>query len=244
MRVHAALGLAGGAGGVRHDCQIVRALRQRTGPSGECQHVAPQGYAGADDGLARCGDEVRHAQVGGTIQGVRVAGDDQMLQALRRSRSRSRSRSRQRLHLLIQVLRHEGSRRAAVLHVMAQFLRTVHWVHRHHHRVRPQDAVERHDPLRAVLHVQQHPVARLDPAIVLQESGDALGGVVEFPERDGRVVEQGERLVREPRGRDFGVVENIGLRQGQVLRQSRGPMGRLGGARVVHRVLGAKSAAL
>jgi hypothetical protein len=90
-------------------------------------------------------------------------------------------------HLRIQVLGDEYRARTAVLGVVAQFAVQVHRIDRHHDRAGPQNAVVRHDPLRAVLHVQQYAVAGLDAALALQETGNPLRFVLELREADGSV---------------------------------------------------------
>ncbi len=124
-----------------------------------------------------------------------------------------------------QVLRGDRHARAAVGHVMGQLVAAVHRVHRHHHRIGPQDGVVAQHPLRAVLQIQQHAVARLHATHVFQVARQPRGLVVELGEAQlGAVVDQ-EGLVGVAAGRDRGVVKQVGLGQREVPGQARGPVG-------------------
>ena len=46
---------------------------------------------------------------------------------------------------------------------MLEFLHAIHWIHWHHHGIQTQNSKMRDDQLGAVLHVQHHPVALLNP---------------------------------------------------------------------------------
>jgi hypothetical protein len=159
---------------------------------------------------------VRHLEVGGLLQVVRVGGDkDVLLGPL----------AEQRLHLRMEFLRDERHGGAAVLDVVAQLVGQVHRVHRHHHRVGAQDGVVADDVLRAVLHEEQHAVALLHAGFPLQPAGEALGLVAEFGEADRRVVEDQVGLVGIARRRDLGVVEQRGRRHAHAARLALGPEG-------------------
>ena len=67
-----------------------------------------------------------------------------------------------------------ATRGLRVLDVMAQLLGAVHRIHRHHHRVGAQDGVVGDDELRAVLQVEEHAVALLHAAALLQETGERV----------------------------------------------------------------------
>ena len=215
--VHAALRVAGGARGIRHAGQVVRASGDRAGNAAARQHVAPQGYPRPGDVAARRGHEVRHLEVGLVVDVVRIGGHQHVLQA------GLAGCGHQRLDLGIQVLRREDGGGAGVAHVMAQFFGQVHRIDRHHHRVGAQDGVIGQHELRTVLHVEQHAVALAHAAFLLQVAGNLLDLELEIAVAERRVVEDREGLVRVAGGRHFQVVEQIRLRHGQVPRQARGP---------------------
>ena len=60
-------------------------------------------------------------------------------------------------------------------------------------------------------------------AALLQEAGDALGGLLELAVGDDAVVEEGERLGRKPHRRDLDVAVEVSLGHPQVLGDSGGP---------------------
>ena len=68
-------------------------------------------------------------------------------------------------------------RRTSYAELLAQADRLAAYLH--HHGVGAQDAKVRHYPLRAVLHVEQHPVAFLDPGVG-QPCSKLLGLLGEF----------------------------------------------------------------
>ena len=88
---------------------------------------------------------------------------------------------------------------------MFQLLGTVHRVDRYHHRVGAQDGPMCDYELRAVLHVQHHPIPLLDPHL-LQTGCQTPGLPVQFGiGRDGAKKHQ-RRLVRITQGTDGQVV--------------------------------------
>ena len=204
-----------------------RAGRQRGGDG-----IAPGVQAGAFNSSARLGHEVGQAQTGGRFsflflarQVVPVTGHDHMVQ-----RGLGVFPGVQVVPQLgQQVLRRDRHARAAVGHVMGQLVAAVHRVHRHHHRIRPQDGVVAQHPLRAVLQIQQHPVARLHATHVFQVARQARGLVVKRGEAQlGAIVDQ-EGLVGVAAGRDGGVVKQVGLGQGEVVGQAGRPVGEVSG---------------
>ena len=216
--VHAALGVAGGARGIGHHAKVVGTDRDRAGFQVLRQRRGPQRDAGLGDVLAWRLDEVGHLEIGRGLQVVRVGGDDDALQAL------VFGGTEQRPHLRIDVLRHDGHRGAAVPDVVAQFGRHVHGIDRHHHGVGAQDGVVGQHELRAVLHVEQHPVAFFD-TLLFQPAGDAFGINLEFGEADLGVVEHQVGFVGEALCRNLDVVEQVGFGHAHVARQALGPVG-------------------
>ena len=72
------------------------------------------------------------------------------------------------------ILLGDGHPRIAVLDVMPEFFGQVHRAHWHHHGVGAQDAEAGDDEIVPVLHVEQHPVAALHAADVLQVPGQVF----------------------------------------------------------------------
>ena len=117
--------------------------------------------------------------------------------------------------------------------VVAELVGPVHRVHRHHHRVGAQDAVHRHDELRAVLHVQRDAVA-LFHTHALQPAGQGVGLRLELRVAQVAPEEDERRLVRVARGRDLQVEVQRGLRHHQLARQALGPDFVMGAGCVAH----------
>ncbi len=105
--------------------------------------------------------------------------------------------------------RHLGVR---IHDVVLELLGPVHRVDRHHHRVGAQDGEMRDHQLRAVLHVQQHPVA-LAHAQRMQPRRQALGHAQQLGVAEDAVEEDQRRLVRVAAGADRQVVPQRGLRR-------------------------------
>ena len=217
MRVHASLGTAGGAGGVGHDAEIVGAGRDRAGAEVARHGVVPQRRRRIADGLARRRDQLRDAQVGRLFQIVRVRRDDDAFQLP----------ADQRLHLRIELLGDERGLGVAVEDILAQLVRQVHRIDRHHHRVGAHDGVVRNDELRAVLHEEQHAIALLYAAFALEEPGHALGFVFQLGEGDRGIVVDQIRLFRIAMGRNLEVVKDVRLRYDEVSRHVFGPVGKM-----------------
>jgi len=72
VRMHAAFRIAGCAGRVRHDAQVVRSDRERPRLALLRQHLAPCHHAFADDLAARRRHELRHPEVGRTLQVIGI----------------------------------------------------------------------------------------------------------------------------------------------------------------------------
>jgi hypothetical protein len=90
--------------------------------------------------------------------------------------------------------------------------------------------------LRAVLHYQQHAVASLDTAFVLQMASDAFSLVLESGVAQRRVVEDDEGLVRVTCRRHLDIMEKVGLWQRQLVRNAGRPELEMPIARGGHRV--------
>ena len=129
-----------------------------------------------------------------------------------------------RRDLRVQFLPAERGGGVAVGDEMPQLLAQVHRVDRHHHGVGAQDGVIADHELRAVLHVQQNPVAFAHPAMALQEPGERVDLALELAETERAAIEDDERLVRVACGRDFEVVVEAGPGQRQVLAQALRPV--------------------
>jgi hypothetical protein len=138
------------------------------------------------------------------------------------------ARIHQRLHLRMQVLRRHDGGGPRVGDVVAQLFGEIHRIDRHHDGVRAQDRVIGQHELRAVLHVEQHAVAVLHAAMDLQPACQALGLVKERGVGKGAVVKDRQRFVRIAPRRDGQVVEQVRLRNGEVMRQALGPGGEMG----------------
>ncbi len=183
------------------------------------QRLGPRGGAGRQRML--------RGQPGtGGVFGVLVAGrqrvavlrDQQVLQALL---------GRQ---LIVGLLGAHGQIRAADRHaglrvgdVVLEFLGPVHRVDRHDHGIRAQDRVVRNDELRAILHIQQHPVALLHAGLLLQPARHGAGLGFQRPEGDGVAEIADGRLVGVAMGGDHQVVPERGLRQHDLGRHALGP---------------------
>ena len=133
----------------------------------------------------------------------------------------------QRLHLRIELLGDERRIGAAVGDVLAQLVRQVHRIDRHHHRVGAHDGVVRDDELRAVLHEEQHAITLLYPALALEEPRHALGFVLQLGEGDRGIVVDQIRFLRMAMRRNLEVVEDVRLRYDQMSRHVFGPVGKV-----------------
>jgi hypothetical protein len=192
------------------------------------QHLMPvhgtMGHVGIRKRLPRGGNEVRNGQGRGLGQVVAVRCND----------DRAQRSPEQRLNACVQFLRSEGDFGAAVLHVVPKLLREVHRIDRHDDRIRAQDAVVGQHELRAVLHVEQHPVASPHATGLLQIAGDALRLLLESRIADAVVVEDRAGLVRIAKGRDLQVAIEMRLGQRDRPRHVGGEVGVVPGG---HRLL-------
>ena len=182
VRVHAALGQAGGAAGVRQDRQISaggrhlgqgQVMRQRLRPGmhlavgqrGQGAHrhqpIVPMGR----QVLGACGHRVEHI---GELR------HQQMPQLLLRRQSVAGRRQ-----FRCQIGGGDGHARVRVGDVVLELLHPVHRIDRHHHRIQSQNSKVRYHQLRAILHVQDHPVP-LVHAQGGQIAGQFFGFMLEF----------------------------------------------------------------
>ena len=83
VRVHAALGLTGGPGGVGHHAQVVWSGCQGPRSQSAREHVAPQRKAGSRQFLARRADEIGHRKSRGIFQVIRIGRDDDVFKICR-----------------------------------------------------------------------------------------------------------------------------------------------------------------
>jgi hypothetical protein len=158
--VHAAFGLAGGAGGIGHDGKIVRPreVRARRDVLGHC--IPPRRRPGRPE-------EFRHGKIGLRAQVVGVHDGQHVLQA-------------ERLDLAQHIVAGDRRDRIRVLDVMAQLLGAVHRVHRHDHRVGAQDGVVGDDELGTVLRIEEHALAALNAEALLQKAGQRVDLALEL----------------------------------------------------------------
>ena len=175
--VHAALGQASRAAGVRQHSQVLRrsclcwqvscAARQRVSP---VHHLA----ALHDRQVMFCTQPVtpgfRHGRIGRRqVKRIAVMGDDEMAQLL----------SRRQLRIGLnqfggQITRGNGDFRIRIQDVMLQLFSPIHRVDRNDYSVGTQNRKMRNHPLRAVLHVEHHPVALFNPH-ACQRRGQCFG---------------------------------------------------------------------
>ena len=166
MRVHAALGQAGGATGVGQDGQVIRlGLRRRQVHRRGCHQVRPRMHLT----IRQFGQSpyrqqprppgLRHV-FGADGIGSKHIGElrhHQMLQTLIGRQSRTGLGQ-----IRGQVGRGHGHFRVGVGDVVLELFGPIHRVHRHHHRVDAQNGKVRDHKLGAVLHVQHHTVTCLN----------------------------------------------------------------------------------
>ena len=164
VQMHAAFGLSGGAAGVGQQRQIVGAhdmlgrsllAGQGLGPRPhfscrEFRQLGPRQQPGPP-----AGGEIARLR---RIKGIGVMRHDQVRQAAARWQGVAGLR-----HVCGQVGGDQGHPRVRVGDVVLQLVRAIHGVDRHHHGIGPQNGKVRHHQLRAVLHVQQHPVPAPHP---------------------------------------------------------------------------------
>ena len=222
--VHAALGQAGGAGGVGQQHQVVgpgevrsrrQAGGQRVGPAGG---ALGQGRLGLQQRLHR--RRHRQVRIDPAIRAEHVvpAGHQQRAQALRLGQARVGL-----AHHLGQLGRADDHLRVRIGDVVAELVGAVHRIDRHHHRVGAHHRVQRDDELRAVLHEQRHPVAAAH-ALRLQPAGQRLGLAPHLA--PAPVVAQAAPggLVRPALRGDLEVEPQRGLGHRQLARQAGGPV--------------------
>ena len=225
VRVHAALGQAGGAAGVGQDRQIIRPHLQRRRCFSGGQRRGPgqrlatrqrrQRMPGQQPVMPGGRRRVLAVDIG--VEGVGEVGHDQVLQPLARRQGVAGLD-----HLGRQVGGGDGDAGVGVGDVVLEFLGPVHRIDRDHHRIGAQDGKVSDDQLRAVLHAQHDPVAA-PHAELMQPRRQPLGllrqlGVAQAPaeERDGR-------LVRIATGADRQVVPQRSRWRGDRMRKTFGP---------------------
>src|SRR5690606_11452935 len=118
----------------------------------------------------------------------------------------------QRLQVGEDLLAADRRCRASVLHEILKLSAPAHGIDRDDDRIGAENGIEADDELRAVLHVDQHPVAPLHPQ-VLQIAGQSLNLVLQLTEGDRRIVVDDGVLVGKAQRRDFEIHVNTGLRQ-------------------------------
>ncbi|MCY1225734.1 hypothetical protein D9M72_379390 [compost metagenome] len=184
LRVHAALGQAGGAAGVVQCGQRVHVDRGQRGRLGVAQCL--QQVDGACHGQRGRVEARWQRQLG--LRRQHRAGTGGVDGAQPRLRAH---RHQQRRKLVL----HDDGGGAGIVQLIDQLLFLEERVDRHIHRAQLQDAVEDHVELRAVAHHHRHPVARAHAA-ALEQRGAALGQVVEFGVGHGGAVPDQRGVVR------------------------------------------------
>ena len=193
VTVPAALGLAGGTGGVRQHAQLVRAERLSRRPAALRQGIVPERHRRVPGRARRAGDPGGRAQVAvvETVQPIAVMEHQGARQA-----AVVHAAAQGRVQLL-RTDRHPG---AAVVHIVLQFVGGAHGVHRHHRRADGGHRIERDHELRAILTQQQHPVAAHHAPALAQIAGQPLHPVLDLGIAEHRVVKNQRRLVRKTAG--------------------------------------------
>ena len=225
MEVHTALGQARGAAGVRQQSHV--AARHLTGrcralpgggiapwvylPAVECGQVVP----GQQPGLPGFGNGVGMRRTG--IKTIGEVGHDQVLQPLRHGQGITGLGQLGR-----QVCGGDGHTRIGVGDVVFQLLGPVHRVHRHHHRIGPQDGEMCHHQLGAVLHTQHHAVA-LAHSQHIQLGGKLFHRMHHLGIGEHRTHKHQRRLVRVPPRIHRQVVPQRRGRGGDRMGQAFGP---------------------
>src|SRR5437764_13623330 len=131
VRMHAGPGLAGGAGGVRHHAQIVGTCAQGSRKQAARERIAPKRDTGPRKLDARRRNELRHGEVGGLFQIIRICADDHMLEL---------PRIEYQFDARVQLLRDDRSRVSCGLDAAKKFLTTVLWIEKYVERIGTQDA--------------------------------------------------------------------------------------------------------
>jgi len=107
---------------------------------------------------------------------------------------------------------------------VAQLLGPIHGVDGHHHRVGAQHPEVRDHELRAILQIEQHPVALAHAAALLQVPGEPHRVALELGEAPARAVEIDRGARRMARRRLGEVLEHVHLPDRELFRQAFGPV--------------------
>ncbi len=209
MGMDAALRETGGARGIGHYCHVVGTCGMRAGLVAGGQRVAPGHGAGRQRVL---GGQPGGRRVLGVFvalgQRVGVLGHQQMLQLLLLRQLGIGGRG-----AAGQIGRADRHARLRVGDVVLEFLGAVHRIDGHHHRIGAQDRVVADDELRAVLHVQQDPVALGHAGLALQPAGQRGRLRLELAEGNGLAEVADRGLVGIAARRHFQIDPQRGLGQ-------------------------------
>ena len=186
-------------------------------PCGE--RVMPAEHAGQFRHRARCSNEIRHGQRRRRREVIGIRHHDCMDQAGDAGERRHEWRNAGQ-----DFLRDDDRARIAVSDIMLQLIREQHRVDRHDHRISAQNGVKRDDELRAVLHVEQDPLAALHAAHRLQMPGQGVDGIIELGIAENGIIKHERRLVRIPARIDRQVFIHARLWYGQMVRQALRPV--------------------
>ena len=121
-----------------------------------------------------------------------------------------------------QIGRGDGHTGVGIGDVVLQLFRTVHRVHRDHDGIGAQDGEMGNHQLRAILHVQHHPVAALH-AQAVQGGGQAFGLTRQLAIAVAGAKENQGVFMWVTSGIDGHVVPKGCFRQGDAVRQALGP---------------------
>ena len=215
MGVDAALGGASGPRGIRDHGQIVGCGLRCIGGDIFGHRIGPADNAGAlDVSGVQLPQRVGQWDVTGRIgQFAVMGGDDGFQVAFFDNRGGEGQKFLPRQHNI----------RARVFGVMDQFRVSAHGVDGDHGSVGPQDGIVSDDELRAVLHVQQHPIPAFHASAFLQIPGQRLHLRVQVRIGQGMAVIDDRGLVR---GAGGGVDQVLGQRlfgQVEMMRNAFGP---------------------
>ncbi len=201
MGVHAALGVAGCAGTVGNDAQVLWPCCQWAGLQACIERILPSGYTFfACSGRRRFCNSFGQRQVSWLPDVLAVGADNHLAQTAVANMWRNE---------LAEFLATQCDRRLRVFDQIGQFGSTVHRIDGYDHRVCPQDGEKPNDVLWAVLHIEQHPIASLHAGL-LQVTGQAFGLVLKFAVADVGAVVMNGRVLRIAQCRDGDVVIQVG----------------------------------
>ena len=194
MRVHAGLGIAGGARGVGQRTQLIRPALIGRRREACAQRLRP---AVVPAGRMKCAHPGRHGRDRGRGQIIGIAGDEQP------GRTRSLGHRQQ-----FPGADHQAG--AAVGQIVPDFGLTVLRADRDDHRTQALHRIEADHPLRAVLHEQRDAIAARD-ALAVHPAGQRLNLPKQFRIAEGAAQEMNGGTGRIAPRRDQQVLGQRGL---------------------------------